>query len=62
MVIRLVINFGELVKVGLKGGAGKGVAGFCGLCDIWVYFCCSSRGCLCQELHGAGLCTVSTVG
>jgi hypothetical protein len=25
MVIRLVIGFGELVKVALKGGVGKGV-------------------------------------
>jgi hypothetical protein len=40
-VIRLVIDFGELVKVELKGGVGKGVggwgkrdgaAGFCGPC------------------------------
>jgi hypothetical protein len=42
MVIRLVINFGELVKVALKSGGqkkwyvgalrGMGAAGFCGIC------------------------------
>jgi hypothetical protein len=41
VVIRIVMDFGELVKVALKGeqekgwvdeGRGKGTAGFCGLC------------------------------
>jgi hypothetical protein len=71
MVIRLVIDFGELVKVALKRGAGdkgwvgggRGVeaAGFCGPYVCLVYFCCSG-GCLCQGLQGLGLCTAGTVG
>jgi hypothetical protein len=30
------------------------VAGFCGPCAVWVYFCCCRGGHLCQGLQGAG--------
>jgi hypothetical protein len=60
MVIRLVIDFGELVKVPLKKGEGwekewvgglrgMGAVGLCALMCVWVYFCCCSGGCLCQR-------------
>jgi hypothetical protein len=54
MVIRLVIDFGELVKVALKGGrkmggwVGEEVWGLLGLVAlvcVWMYFCCYSGGC-----------------
>jgi hypothetical protein len=67
MVIRLVIDYGELVKVALKKmkrRVGKGVggwvrvmevAGFCSPCVcLGVFFCCSG-GCLCQGLQGPGV-------
>jgi hypothetical protein len=48
MVIRLVIDVGELVKVTLKrrGRKGEGeevwgLLGFVALVCVWVYFCCS---------------------
>jgi hypothetical protein len=63
MVIRLVIDFGKLVKVVLKRrGVGKGWRdggrGIVGLLDfvalvcVWVYFCCCSGGCLCWGFQG----------
>jgi hypothetical protein len=64
IAIRLVIDFGELIKVLLKGGrwekrwVGKeevwGLLGFVTLVCVWVYFCCSG-GCLCQGLQEAGV-------
>jgi hypothetical protein len=52
MVIKLVINFVELVKVMLKKGVGWvrevvwGMLGFVGLVCVWAYLCCSG-GCFC---------------
>jgi hypothetical protein len=63
MVIRLVIVFGELVKVTLNGDFGKEgwvreevwrLLGFVAFVCVWVYFCCCSRMCLCQGLQGLG--------
>jgi hypothetical protein len=64
MVIRLVIDFGELVKVALRRGGEKrsGWVGeflrvllcFVALVCVLVCFCCSG-GCLCQGLQGAGI-------
>jgi hypothetical protein len=64
MIIKLVIDFGELVKVALTRKVGKGVGewgnsmgallGFLVFVCVWVYFCCSGR-CLCQGLQGTGV-------
>jgi hypothetical protein len=63
MVISLVINLGELVKVVLKRRGGKrsgcvgedvwGLLGFVALECVWVYFCCCSGGCVFQGLQGS---------
>jgi hypothetical protein len=63
MVITLVIDFWELVKVTLKRGYGKGgkcvgemvweLLGFVALVCVWVYFCCFSGKCFCQGLQEA---------
>jgi hypothetical protein len=29
---------------------------------VWMYLCCCSGGCFCQDCSGLGLCIVSTVG
>jgi hypothetical protein len=51
MVIRLVMDFGELVKLPLIGVVGKvvvgtqqllGLLGFIAFMCVWVYFCCCS--------------------
>jgi hypothetical protein len=63
MVIRLVIDFGELVKMALKKGRegvsewveSWGLLGFMALVCVWVYFCCCSGGCLCREFQRAGV-------
>jgi hypothetical protein len=67
MVIRFVLDCGELVKVPLlkrlvgcrKVGGGKDMeaTGFCGPC-----VCLGVFRCLCQGLRGAGVCIVGTVG
>jgi hypothetical protein len=73
MVIRLdteiwVIGKDGIKKEGLKRGGWIGedvcrlVLGFVALVCVWVYFCCCSGGCFCQELQGLWLCTVGTVG
>jgi hypothetical protein len=55
MVIRLITDLDELVKLVLKGGGGKGewveeevlgLLGFVALVCVWVLFCCSG-GYLC---------------
>jgi hypothetical protein len=62
MVIRLIIDFGEFVKVVLKRGVGIGLCGegrvigaawFCGPCVCLGVFLLCSGGCLCQGLQGA---------
>jgi hypothetical protein len=65
MFIKLIIYFGELVKVALKKGLqekgwmgrlrGMGVLSFVTLVCFGVCFYCCSRGCLCQRLQGAGV-------
>jgi hypothetical protein len=68
MVIRLVIDYGELVMVALKKNKRRGyekewmgglrvmgLLGFVALVYVWVYFCCCSGGCFCQGLQGAGV-------
>jgi hypothetical protein len=75
MIIRLVIDFWELVKVALKRGeAGKevkrwvdelrgmGLLCFVTLVCVWVYFCCYSGGCCVRDCRGLELCTLNTVG
>jgi hypothetical protein len=71
MVITLVIDYGELVKVALKKrGVGKrvgrwvksvGAAWFVAHMCVWVHFCCCG-GPLCQGLQALGLCAVGRVG
>jgi hypothetical protein len=54
---RLVTDFGEFVKVALKGRVGEEVwslLGFVALMCVCVYFCCNG-GCLCQGLQGFGV-------
>jgi hypothetical protein len=70
--IRLIIDFGELVKVVLKKGSGTrggwvreeiwGLLGFVALVYVWVYFCCCIGGCLCQDLQESGVVYSCTVG
>jgi hypothetical protein len=63
MIIRLVIDFWELVKVVLKRGLGKGeVFGekhmllcFVALVSVWVYICCYNGGWLCLRLQRSGV-------
>jgi hypothetical protein len=64
IVISLVIDFGELVKVALKeewkkvwvgGLRSMGLLNFVAFVCVWVYFCCRSGGCLCQGLQGFGV-------
>jgi hypothetical protein len=65
MVIMLVLDCGEFVKVALtKGGVGKRVGGwvegygdcwgFVALVCVWVYLGCSGE-CLCQGFQGSGV-------
>jgi hypothetical protein len=68
MVIRLVTEFRELLKLAWQGRKRGGLVweevwellGFVTLVCVWVYFC--SGGCLCQGLQEARECTVGTVG
>jgi hypothetical protein len=72
MVMRVVIDFGELVKVALKKGrAGKGVGGlrgmgaawFCGPCMCFgVFLLLECMGVCVKDCRGLELCTVGTVG
>jgi hypothetical protein len=39
-----------------------GLLGFVALVHVWVYFCCSSGGFLCQGLPRLKLCTVGKIG
>jgi hypothetical protein len=64
MVIRTVIDFGELVMVVQSGGWEKGdwvgeemweLLGFMALVSVLMCFCCCSGRCLCQGLQGAGV-------
>jgi hypothetical protein len=60
--IRLIIDFGELVKVVLKKQEIWGLLGFVALVYVWVYFCCCIGGCLCQDLQESGVVYSCTVG
>jgi hypothetical protein len=70
MVIRLVVNFGELVKVALKKGGKKGwmgkrYGGSWGLWPLFVFECISFvvvDGACVKDCRGLGLCTVGAVG
>jgi hypothetical protein len=72
MVIRLVIDFGEFIKMVLKRGEWeKGswvgdefwcLLGFVSLVCGWVYFLCCSGGCCVRDCRGLGFCIVGTVG
>jgi hypothetical protein len=59
MFIRLVIDFGELVKVALQGSGWLGeelrwLLVFVALVCVWVYFSCCSGVCLYHGLQEAG--------
>jgi hypothetical protein len=65
MVIRLVIEIGEIYKGGTVRRVGKrgekvgevvwGLLGFLALLCVWIYLCCCTVGCLCQGLQGVGV-------
>jgi hypothetical protein len=67
IVIRLVIDFCELIMVALKKGGcmGKeiwGLLDFVAFVCVWVCFCFVVEGACVRDWRGLGLCTVGAVG